>query len=64
MKLTIDQAEAKLTAVWDRQAFVLAYRICGNRYAYASPTTRRTGCHSRHPGSVAVRCSNRRMGIG
>jgi hypothetical protein len=36
MKLTTDQVEAKMTAAWGRQAFVVAHRICGNRLSYVA----------------------------
>jgi hypothetical protein len=36
MKLTIKQAEEKLTAVWGTKTFVVPYRIAGNRYTYAA----------------------------
>jgi hypothetical protein len=35
MKLTIHQVEATMTAAWGRQAFVIPYRLAGNRYSYA-----------------------------
>jgi hypothetical protein len=35
MKLTIEQVEARMTAAWGAQAFLVPYRICGNRYVYA-----------------------------
>ena len=35
MKLTIKQVKATMTAAWGRQAFVIPYRLTGNRYSYA-----------------------------
>ena len=35
MKLTIEQVEARMTAAWGAQAFLVPYRIWGNRYTYA-----------------------------
>ena len=36
MKLTLSQVEARLTDTWGRQAYVVPYRICGNRRSYAA----------------------------
>lgn len=35
MKLTIEQVEATLAAVWGKQVFIVPYRLAGNRYSYA-----------------------------
>jgi hypothetical protein len=34
MKLAIEQVEARLTAAWGKQVFVVPYRLAGNRYSY------------------------------
>ncbi|MBN1660250.1 MAG: hypothetical protein JXA93_17765 [Anaerolineae bacterium] len=36
MKLTMDQVEAKMSRVWNREVFVVPYRLAGNRYTYAA----------------------------
>ena len=35
MKLTLQQAKQRMTRVWGKSAFVVPYRISGNRYVYA-----------------------------
>jgi hypothetical protein len=34
MQLTIEQVEARMTAAWEAKAFLVPYRISGNRYTY------------------------------
>jgi hypothetical protein len=35
MKLTIEQVAARMTRAWGKRAFVISYRLAGNRYSYA-----------------------------
>ena len=35
MKLTLKQAQQRMTQVWGKRAIVVPYRISGNRYVYA-----------------------------
>ena len=34
MKLTMEEVELKMAAAWGKQAFVIPYRLAGNRYSY------------------------------
>ena len=36
MKLTMTEVEAKLTAAWKREVFIVPYRLAGNRYTYTA----------------------------